>query len=338
MIQSTATRNVVTEPFGDIPPDDVIFGSSVEMSIIAERISRIAKVNIPVLITGDSGTGKELIAKVIHLRSPFARGRFIRLNCVAASPIGLEQALAEPHSPIAAINHGDPTPEAGRTIFFDEIGELDLQLQAILLTFLGNGKVAALDTHGRVRIICATTHDLRKDAETRTFRSDLLNKIDAVRLRVPRLRERTEDIPVIANYLLDLHSARLNLSPRRFRPEVMNRLMAYRFPWNIRELENITIRYTVLGDDDEVLSGLVDKQTMEFTVNIDDLKNVPLRQAVKHTVEQVESTIIRSTLARNSWNRKRTAKQLDISYRSLLYKIAAYGIPHLRTVSATKVR
>jgi two-component system, NtrC family, response regulator AtoC len=325
MTPITAAKHWATVPVSDLPPDNVIFGTSVDMRIIAERIDRIAKVNVPVLIHGESGTGREVIAKVIHLRSSFATGSFVRLNCVGASRVTLEHVFADP----ALVQRLDESrPDVGRTVFLDEVGELEGELQALLLVLLGNQKgVASASTQ---RIICATTRDLRKHVEQRTFRSDLLYRIDGVKLRIPPLRERIQDIPAIADYLLQLHSTRLNLPPRRFSPAVLDQMAHYRFPGNIRELENLTMCYAVLGDETEILAAIRDTDVVEFALDLAELSRKPLKDAIRHTVEQLENTIIRATLARNGWNRRRTADQLEISYRSLLYKIRAYGIPHLR--------
>jgi len=328
MTQTTAAKNWSMAPMPDVPPRDVVFGSSVEMMILAERIDRIAQVNVPVLLYGENGTGKEIIARIIHHQGLYADGAFIRLTCPGLTRPSMETAFAVG----PAGSEGD-TNRQPRTIYLDEVAELEPDLQAVLINLLGGQPRGPVryPAPAALRLICGTAHDLRKEVESRTFRSDLLYRIDAVRLRVPSLHERAEDLPTIANYLLDLHSAKLNLPTRRFSPDMLDRLSRYRFPGNIRELENLVMRYIVLGDEEEVYASLKDSAVFEFTLDLSSHANRPLKHIVHHAVEQLEGSIIRATLAQHKWNRRRTAKQLEISYRSLLYKIQAYGIPHLRS-------
>src|SRR6267378_4430000 len=201
-------KSTTVGPRAQLPPDEILFGKSRRMAEVRHKAEKISRSNIPVLLHGDGGTGKESLARWIHEHSPYRNGQFVKVNCAAIPGPLLESELfsyergaftnAQTAKP-GRIEHAD-----NGTLFLDEISDLDIGLQSKLLHFLQDGCFSRIggETEKTVdtRIICATNKDLEQEVASGSFRADLFYRINVVRLRVPRLRERREDIPVLAEY------------------------------------------------------------------------------------------------------------------------------------------
>jgi len=337
--------NLVKTGFGShdaMPPDNVVFGCSQAMRSLRDKLHRVAATNIPVLICGESGTGKELFAKLVHRLSPWRNGPFVKVNCAAIPGTLLESELFG-HEKGAftgayAAKPGRVELAAGGTLFLDEIGELENALQAKLLHLLQDGTFTRIGGRSEmkvsVRVVCATNRELEDEIRAGAFRADLFFRINGMAFRLPPLRERADDIPILARYLLARFNEKLHTSTTPMSPALLRRMRQYRWPGNIRELENFVRRYAILGEEEDMLAQLDSTLTKSFYFELPTDGNVPLKQLTQQAVREIESNIIRRVLALNNWNRKRTAQILDISYRALLYKLRDLSIPPVRTLKA----
>src|SRR5229473_7559847 len=323
----------------DLPPDSAVFGTSEAMKKVKRDLSMIASTDVPVLIQGPSGTGKEIIAKMIHRSSAIGKGPFIKVNCPAIPDALLESELfgyekgaftgANTAKPglIALANHG--------TLFLDEIGELSLPLQSKLLQVLQDGKFCRIgaqeDTRSEARVICATNRDLKQEIAAGNFREDLFYRVNVVNITLPSLRERSADIPELVEYFL----AHINMTYKR-RPlplsaSLVRLLQAYHWPGNIRQLENLIKRYVILGTEACISSDLAEPAPNNFDFEIPMEGPVHLKKITNQAVHHLEKEIILTVLQAHHWNRRRAAEALKISYRALLYKIRDAGLSPNRT-------
>src|SRR5262249_34836159 len=243
------------QPNFDLPPESAIFGSSEAMKKVWRDLSLIASADVPVLIQGPSGTGKEIIAKLIHGSSAYGKGPYLKVNCPAIPDTLLESELfgyekgaftgAHASKPglIALANRG--------TLFLDEIGELSLALQAKLLQVMQDGKFCRIgaqeETRSEARVICATNRDLQREIAAGTFREDLFFRVNVVNIAMPSLRERSEDIPELVEYFCQHFNMVYNRGAPAISDSLTRLLQAYHWPGNIRQLENLMKRYVILG-------------------------------------------------------------------------------------------
>lgn len=315
-------------------PEEIIFGKSPAMQLVRRTVERVAAASIPVLIFGESGTGKEVIAKEIHRRSPWSVGPFVKVSCPAIPGTLLESELFgyEKGAFTGAWNFKPGRVELAHrgTLFLDEIGEMELGLQAKLLQLLQDGQFSRIggqeDCQVDVRIVCATNRQLENDIEAGTFRQDLFYRINVVNTRLPSLRERSEDIPDLAHYFLNVCNGQLNRQAPPFSREFMGLLCQYDWPGNIRELENCVKRYVIMGSEEDLTSEFLGKKrSQSLPENQDGL--MPLKAHTKRAMQEVERELILRALQENRWNRKKAARVLQISYRALLYKIRQAGLP-----------
>jgi two-component system response regulator AtoC len=284
-----------------------------------------------VLLTGESGTGKELLARLIHATSRRAEAAFVAVNCGAIPETLLESELFGHMKGAftgATIDKPGLFEEAdGGTLFLDEVGELPAPLQVKLLRVLQEGDVRRVGaTASRivdVRIIAATNRDLATDVTTGRFRSDLYYRVNVVGIRLPPLRERREDIPILVDHFLQSHARRLGIEPRPLAVRARELLNDYSWPGNVRELANVIERALVLATGD----------TIEAAALPDSLRAAPGVPApsdsdlsIKRGIEQLERTLIGRALERTQGNRTRAARLLELSHRALLYKIREYGL------------
>ena len=322
-----------------LPPPEVIFGRSPLMAQIRQRIERVAAANIPVLIEGESGTGKDIIARMIHQLSPWKTGPFVRVTCPSIPGTLVESELFgyERGSFTGATGSkpGRVEMAEGGTLFLDEISELEPGLQSKLLQVLQDGQFCRIgateDTKVDARLICATNRSLASEIQTGGFRQDLFYRINGVTIDMPSLRARASDIPVLVDFFLETYSHSYNCRPKPFSQQMMAQIQSYHWPGNIRELENLIKRFVILGDEEAVRMDLMPKPSsmLEFDLDLD--KPISLKVVTRNAVHELERKIILSILQSNEWNRKRTAKALNISYRALLYKIREVGVPSKRT-------
>ena len=297
--------------------------------------------NISILITGESGTGKDIIARLLHLYSPWSGGPFVKVNCPAIPGSLLESELFgyEKGAFTGAIGNKPGRVEMAHrgTLFLDEISELDPSLQAKLLQLLQDGQFSRIgsqeDKKVEVRVVSATNRDLHQEIDVGNFRHDLFYRVAAMVIHVPALRERAVDIPLICEYLLQYYNDKLNGRAPMLRPALLAKMQRYSWPGNIRQLENLIKRYVVMGTDDVIVSELVENSDRDTIPDFTFDGPVSLKKLTRQTVRKIEARIILGALHANNWNRKKAARALDISYRALLYKLKEVGIPQRRAVT-----
>jgi len=310
------------------------FEGIVGASAARQRMLDLAAHAIPsdatVLILGETGTGKELVARAIHYNGPRADQPFVSENCGAIAPDLLTSELfghrrgaftgaAEDRKGLFEFAHGG-------TLFLDEIGDCPPDLQTRLLRVLDQGEIRRVGDNASVpvdvRIIAATHHDLEKDVEAGRFRKDLYYRLSVFVINTSPLRERCEDIPLLAQHFLDQRIGATGKTVLGFAPEALERLSAYDFPGNIRELENEVYRAHMLAE----ASGLVtpDALSAKFVATGNGLPAAD--SSLRTAVEQLEIQLIRDALARNNNNQTRAAADLGIGRRTLLDKLERYRI------------
>jgi len=327
-----------------LPPDEVIFGQSEAMRAIRQRVEKLAGANIPVLIQGESGTGKELIARLIHQHSPWASGPWVKVNCPAIPGTLLESELfGYEKGAFTGANGSKPgrVEMAHRgTLFLDEISELEPGLQAKLLQLLQDGQFCRIgaqeDKKVEVRVVCATNRELEHEIETGSFRADLFYRINVVNLRLPRLRERSHDIPNLVTYFLEHYNEKYNCRAPMPSGHSMALLERYHWPGNIRELENLIKRYVILGSEETISADLLAHREEHFDPEIPTADApIALKKVTRQAVRELERRIIFKVLQANNWNRKKAARSLNISYRALLYKIHEAGLGSMGSTAKT---
>ena len=328
------------QSLGEIPPDNIIFGHSEAVQAIRAQLARVAAANVPVLITGESGTGKDIIARLIHGFSPWKGGPFVKVNCPAIPGTLLESELFgyEKGAFTGAFGSKPGRVEMAHrgTLFLDEISELDPSLQSKLLQLLQDGQFCRIgaqeDKKVEVRVVCATNRDLQAEIESGTFRQDLFYRINVVNLRMPALRERRGDIEDLAAYFLEFYNRKFNCRARPLSSEVLAVLQKYHWPGNIRELENLIKRYVILGHEEVITADLVAREPDFLNPDISFDGPISLKKLTRQAVRELERKVILKVLQQHHWNRKQAARTLGISYRALLYKIRDAGLPSNRAL------
>ncbi|HSS97378.1 MAG TPA: sigma-54 dependent transcriptional regulator [Terriglobales bacterium] len=338
----TLTANPVssfTQSLGDIPPENIVFGRSDAMRSVRDRLNKVAGANVPVLIQGESGTGKDIIARMVHGLSPWKTGPYVKVNCPAIPGTLLESELFGYEKGAFTGAYGS---KPGRvemahrgTLFLDEISELDAALQSKLLQLLQDGQFCRIgaqeDKKVEVRVVCATNRKLEDEIQNGTFREDLFYRINVVNISLPSLRERRGDVPDLANYFLDFYNRKYNCRAKALSPELMNVLEKYDWPGNIRELENLMKRYVILGSEDAITNDLVAREPQYLNPEINLDGPISLKKITRQAVHELEKKVILKVLQNHHWNRKQAARTLGISYRALLYKIREAGLPPNRS-------
>ncbi len=319
---------------------DMLIGDSPAIERVRQQVQSAAATEVPVLITGESGTGKDIAARLLHLLSARRDHKFVKVNCPAI-PSQLFESEFFGYEPGAFTGASGSKPgkfeQAHKgTIFLDEIGELELPLQSKLLQALQDFQFVRLggieDKKVNVRLICGTNRNLASEMERGAFRADLFYRINVIQIAMPALRERSSDIPILMEHFVRLYSDQFGKPVTPLSPTLVQVLQAYHWPGNIRELENLAKRHVVLGGEEHILSSLRERvENNPFAYEHVDL-NTPLRIQTKKALRHLERKIILSVLQAHKWNRRKTARSLDISYRALLYKIKEAGVPPLRTV------
>lgn len=321
-----------------LPPEEVIFGTTPALATIRERIRKVAPTDIPILITGESGTGKDAIAHLIHHYSQVTTRPFVQLNCAAIPSTLLESELfgyeKGAFTGAAGAKPGRVEMANSGTLFLDEIGELDPGVQAKLLQLLQDGTFSRIggqeDKKVNDRFIFATNRDLEEEILAGNFREDLYYRINVVTIHMAPLRERVEDIPMLVQYFLQKYNEKHNCRTGPLSEAAIRRMQEYHWPGNIRQLENLVKRYAVLGTEDSILSELIEHDSDVFKFTIPPSGQVSLKEITRQAVRQVERKVILKVVEANGWNRKRAAKLLNISYRALLYKLKEVGVPSQR--------
>ena len=315
------------------------------MAALRQHVEKAANANVPVLLQGPSGTGKEVMAKLIHLHSPWGSGPFVKVNCPAIPGTLLESELFGYEKGAFTGAYGTKpgrveTAHRG-TLFLDEIAELDPGLQAKLLQLLQDGQFCRIggqqEKHVEVRFVCATNRQLQKETETGAFRKDLFYRINVVAIQLPALRERRGDIPMLVDYFLEVFSKQYCCPVRPLSPGLLELLQKYHWPGNIRELENLIKRYVILGSAAEITSALQrNDEALGESPNVPSLEDFSLKSVVRQKVKQLEWEVILRALEANRWNRRLVARALHISYSALLYKMREAGVPPIKGARAKR--
>ncbi len=326
------------DPVDGLPPTAVIFGRAKSMQFVREKMDKVAATDVPLLLRGEHGTGKEVLAKLIHWKSACRAGSFVKVNCPAIPATLIESELFgyEKGAFTGAYNSKPGRVELahGGTLFLDEIAELEPVLQAKLLQLLQDGQFCRIGSQEskqvEVRIICATNRHLEEEIETGRFREDLFFRINVVGLQLPPLRERREDIPDLVNYFLEAHQREYHCRVPAPSVHLVRLLQNYDWPGNIRQLENLMKRYVILGSEEAISSELVMGNPNRSDPEMEADGSFSLKKLTRQTVTDLERKVILKALQDNHWNRKLAARSLKISYRALLYKIKQAGLPPKR--------
>ena len=312
-----------------------ILAKSASMQEIFRTIVKISEYKTTVLITGESGVGKELVARAVHRRSKRG-GAFVALNCGAIPENLLESELfghkKGAFTDAVADRRGLFEEAHGGTLFLDEIGELPLGLQVKLLRVLEDEKIRRLgetrDLQVDVRIVTATHRDLLAETKAGRFREDLFYRLNVLHIHCPPLRERREDIPLLIEHFLARNNARLGTGVRGLDTETRRLLYEYAWPGNVRELENTIERAMVLSEGDTITATDLPERVREARDPV-QMQLASGELSVKKTMRIIEEILIRRALQKTKGNRTRAAEVLEISHRALLYKIKDYEITDL---------
>lgn len=297
-------------------------GVSAAMRAVERVIADIAPTDIPVLLVGESGTGKEVVAGQIHRLSARRDLPLVRLICATLTS---EQLLGR--------NGGnghevDAASLMRGTVLLDEITELEAQVQPKLLHALAESEDMPPGMVAGARLICTTSRNLEEEMRGGRFREELYYRINGVCLRLPPLRQRREDIPVLADYFLTKYSALYGRELLQLSRGVMARLMDYAWPGNVREMENRLKRAVALGDEHAVMADAAERfhEAPGSKRPAPLPETISLKEASRAASRQAERELILKVLGRTRWNRKRAAQELRISYKALLYKLKQIGL------------
>jgi two-component system response regulator AtoC len=313
-----------------------ILAKSQKMQDIFRTISKIAEYKTTVLVAGESGVGKELVARAIHHRSARRGGPFVAVNC-GAIPENLLESELFGHKKGAFTDavhdrRGLFEEADGGSLFLDEIGELPLALQVKLLRVLEDEKIRRVgdtrDLKVDVRIITATHRDLTAETKAGRFREDLFYRLNVLPILVPPLRDRREDIPILIDHFVARNNNRLGTSIRGLDTESRRLLFEYPWPGNVRELENTIERAMVLAEGDQIVAQDLPDRLREARDPV-QMQLASGELSVKKTMRIIEEILIRRALQKTKGNRTRAAEVLEISHRALLYKIKDYQITDL---------
>ena len=338
--ENEALREEVEKAFR---PEMLLYASR-SMDDVVRMVEKVKDYDTTALVTGESGTGKELVARMLHYGGRRKDRPFVAINCGAIPETLLESelfghrkgAFTEAKSDRAGL-----IEEAnGGTLFLDEIGELPLTLQTKLLRFLQEGELRRLgDTEIRkvnVRIVAATARDLEQEVSAGSFREDLYYRLNVIRIHVPPLRERREDVPLLAEHFLASFRRKFRKGEMRFSPEAMETLAGHDWRGNVRELENVIERCVLLGGEGEISreqlvsiweGGAAGERVADRSPRVVIRVPVPLANPdLKNAVKEMERQLIRLALERTGGSRPKAAELLGISHPALLYKAKEYGI------------
>jgi two-component system, NtrC family, response regulator AtoC len=335
---------------------DRVFENSPRMKAIKHMIDQVADTDATVLVWGESGVGKELVARAIHDGSPRRARTFVKINCAALPLTLLESELfGYERGAFTGAHRRNPGKfelADGGTIFLDEIGEMPLPLQAKLLHVLQAGEFARLGGGGDikvdVRVIASTNKDLERQIALGAFREDLYYRLNVVNILVPPLRDRPEEIPILAEHLWQKYTRQYHREGDRLSSQVLDRFQTHSWPGNVRELENLVKRIVVLRSEDAVTQELA---ASEVRSRLGDDPDVPAATALepatvdgaparadawtpgtglkdfsRRVAHEAERRVIKQVLDDARWNRMEAARQLRISYKALLYKIRMYDL------------
>ena len=305
---------------------EFVGGICTAMQTLESVLAEIAVTNIPVLLVGESGTGKAMFAHRLHSLSTRSEERLVSITCAAMNPALLTAELELNVNGVSGI----PSQENSiGSAFFEEISELDAACQRSLLYALpgdGTARRGSLTA----RVISTTSRNLDEEMRAGRFRSELYYRINGVCLRLPPLRDRREDIPILVEFFLTKHSAQFGKPRPSVGPRTMRMLLDHSWPGNIRELENVVKKIVALGEEHLTLSELT-AAPVERPAEVSEPRAYSLKQAARAASREAERDLILKALEHTRWNRKRAAQELQISYKSLLYKLKQIGVQDSET-------
>jgi transcriptional regulator with PAS, ATPase and Fis domain len=312
--------------------------SDEKMLRIQDVIEQIANANVPVLVTGESGAGKEIIAKAIHNASNRRDKTFVAINCAALPPSLLEAELFgyEKGAFTGALQrHAGKFEQAqGGTLLLDEVTEMEPSLQAKLLRVLQEREIERLGGTGPipvdVRIIATTNRNLAGAVESGQFRQDLYYRLHVINIEVPPLRDRPRDIELLSNYFLALYSDQFNKPLMTYAPDAVNKLMSYRWPGNVRELNNVIQRTALLANSSIITARDIPVELGQAVSADNWISALPIGKPLA----EVETQFILETLKFHDGNRTHAARTLDISLRTLRNKINEFTAQGLNVAAA----
>jgi two-component system response regulator PilR (NtrC family) len=316
-----------------------IIGQSPKMVVLYDLLEKVSPTKTNILITGESGTGKELVAKAIHYNSPRKEKPFVTLNCGAIPESLIESELfghmKGAFTDAIATKKGLFEVADEGTIFLDEISELPLLMQVKLLRVLQDKEFKRVggteDIRVDVRIISATNKDLEGAVKEKLFREDLFYRLNVIQIKLPSLRERKEDIPILANHFLKKYSEELNKNISKISPETLQILHHYEYPGNVRELQNIIERAVALEGTQELtainLNSYLSEQPLLKKGSMDiEIPNEGID--LEKMVEDLERTLLLKALDKTKGIKKKAAELLHINFRSMRYRLEKYGLNH----------
>ncbi|MCX6168026.1 MAG: sigma-54 dependent transcriptional regulator [Ignavibacteriales bacterium] len=316
----------------ELSGSEIIIGNSEVIQTIHETISRVAKTDARVLITGENGTGKELVAQEIHRLSVRANKDLIEVNCAAIHHELIESELFghEKGSFTGAIKqHTGKFEQAnGGNLFLDEIGDMSLQAQAKVLRAIEEGKIERVGGNSKievdVRIISATNKDLQEEIKKGNFREDLFHRLNVIPIHVPPLRERKDDIPLLVEHFSKIICEKNKFSPKRYSDAALKALQTLQWKGNVRELRNVVERIVIMVPKSEINEKDVSIFTQSSNSNVDDLLNIS--NSFQEFKEKAEKAFIIKQLNANGWNISKTADILGIQRSHLYNKLKKYEI------------
>jgi two-component system response regulator AtoC len=313
-------------------PNDQVFFNLVSPSArpFERIIVEIAPTNIPVLIVGESGSGKDVIAQRVHRLSHRGDEPFVKLTCARLSLNDLDQLLGGKK----AAGIVKRLSGAG-TAFLDEISDLDLACQPKLLYVLPDGDAGSHDPCLRARIISSSSRNIEEEIRNGRFREELYYRLNGVCLRLPPLRHRKEDIPALVDFFLEKYARQFGRAKPIFSTKAMGKFLDHPWPGNIRQLENAVRNIVALGDERLALGDL-DSIGADPSSRGEATQKFSLKEAARAASHQAERELILKALQRTHWNRKRAARELQISYKALLYKVKQIGMEDTSESSGPK--
>jgi two-component system response regulator AtoC len=320
--------------------------ASEKMTRIRDILEQVSDADVTILIHGESGVGKEVVARTTHEFSTRREQRFVKVNCAALPEELLESELfgyeRGAFTGASSRKAGKFEVASGGTMFLDEIAEMSPKLQAKLLQVLQDGEFSRLggdvDVHVDVRVLAATNRNLEEMVRQGTFREDLYYRLNVVNVCVPPLRERKEEIPVLVEHFLQMYSAKYGRQRNPISDRLMRGFLAYRWPGNVRELENMLKRIVVLQSEDAIADEIFGAPmptaapapsvplAVESAVSEGESGPQSLRDIGRRAARDAEREALKRVLYQTNWNRKKAARILEVSYKTLLQKIKECGL------------
>tara|TARA_B100000809_G_scaffold193205_1_gene192144 strand:+ start:320 stop:1699 length:1380 start_codon:yes stop_codon:yes gene_type:complete len=321
---------------------DEIIGRAPSIVKLRQQISKLCRSQAPVFISGESGSGKELVARAIHYQGPRAKGAFIPVNCGAIPSELLESEffghVKGSFSGAHQNKKGLFQAADGGTLFLDEVADLPLEMQVKLLRALQEKKVRPVggqeEIAVNIRVLSATHKNLQTEVDTGRFRNDLYYRINVIEVAVPPLRDRGDDIVLLAERLLEKIAAEMQLPAPKIDAKALKALQDFAFPGNVRELENTLERaftlceYDVINETDLQLPGTTTSKATALSTEKPALYDARRHASLDEYLEDIERTILLDALEQSRWNRTEAAKKLGISFRSIRYRLKKLGLDH----------